>query len=73
MVGVWPEVESCPGLAAKRGRETSEEVLRLDERDLLAVFRQREPGGETADPATDDDRVRQTCLLRYESRETKCR
>ena len=73
MVGVRPEVEACSGIAAKRGRETSDEVLRLDESDLLAVFRQREPSGETADPATDDDRVRQRCLLRDESRETKCR
>jgi len=56
---VRPEVEPCAGLAAQRGREPAEEVLRLDERDLLAVLGQRESGGQAANATADDDRVGQ--------------
>jgi hypothetical protein len=56
---VRPEVEARAGLAAQLRRETAEEVLRFDERDLLAMFRQREARGEAADATADDDRVSQ--------------
>ena len=59
MIGVRPEVEAGASFAAQRGGEPAEEVLRLDERDLLAVLRQREAGGEAADATADDDRVSQ--------------
>ena len=59
MVGVRPEVETCASLTAQRGCEPAEEVLRLDERDLLAVLGQRESGGEAADATADDDCVGQ--------------
>jgi hypothetical protein len=57
---VRPEVEPGTGLPAEGRRETAEEVLRLDERDLLAVLRERETCGEAADAAADDDRVGQS-------------
>ena len=60
MVGVWPEVEPRAGVSAQRRGEAAEGVLRLGERDLFAMLGQRESGGETADPATDDDRVTQS-------------
>ena len=59
MVRVWSEVEPGAGLAAQRGREPAEEVLRFDERDLLAALGQRESGSEAANATADDDRVGQ--------------
>jgi len=56
---VRPEVEPGASLAAQRGREPAEEVLRFDERDLLAVLGQRESGGEAANATADDDCVGQ--------------
>jgi hypothetical protein len=59
VIRVRPEVEACAGLPAQRRGETADEVLRLDERDLLAVLREREARGEAADATADDDRVGQ--------------
>jgi len=59
VVGVRAEVEPRAGLASQRRREPAEKVLRLDERDLLAMLRERESRGEAADAAADDDRVGQ--------------
>ena len=60
MIGVRAEVEASARLAAQRRGETTEEVLRLDERDLLAVLGEREARGEAADAAAYDDRVGQS-------------
>jgi hypothetical protein len=59
VIRVWAEVEPGPGLAAQRRGEPADEVLRLDQRDLLAMFRERESRGEPADTAAYDDRVTQ--------------
>jgi len=56
---VRPEVEPCTSRPAQRRGEAAEEVLRFDERDLLAALGEREPGGESADAAADDDRMTQ--------------
>ncbi len=54
-----PEIEARAGRPAKRRRQAAEEVLRFDDRDLLAALGEREPGGEAADAAADDDRMTQ--------------
>lgn len=59
MIRVRAEVEPRAGLAAQRRREAAEEILRFDERDLLAVLGERESRGKAADAAADDDRVGQ--------------
>ena len=59
MIGVRSEVEASAGGAAQGRGEATEEVLRLDERDLLPVFGEIGAGGETTDAAADDDRVTQ--------------
>ena len=59
MIGVRAEVEARSGGPAKRRGETAEEILGLEQGDLLTALGQREPGGEAADAAADDDRVTQ--------------
>ncbi len=59
MIRVRAEVEPRAGRPAERGGEAAEEVLRFDDRDLLAALGEREAGGEAADAAADDDRVTQ--------------
>src|SRR5258706_5670901 len=59
VIGVRAEVESRARRAAKRRGEAAEEVLRLEQGHPLTAFGQREPGGEAADAAADDDRVTQ--------------
>jgi hypothetical protein len=59
VIGVRAEVEPRASRAAKRRRETAQEVLRLENGDLLAALGKGEPGGESADAAADDDRVTQ--------------
>jgi hypothetical protein len=56
---VWPEVEPRSGVPAQRRGKAAEEVLRLEDGDPLTALREREPGGEPADAAADDDRVTQ--------------
>jgi hypothetical protein len=59
VIGVRPEVEARAGRAAQGRGEAAEEVLRLEDGDLLTALGEREPGGEPADAAADDDRVTQ--------------
>jgi hypothetical protein len=59
VIGVRSEVEPRAGVAAQRAGQTADEVLRLDERDLLATLGEREAGGEAADAAANNYGVTQ--------------
>ena len=51
VVGMRPEVVPRPGLAAQRRGESTDEVLRFEDRHAVAVFRELEAGGEPTDAA----------------------
>ena len=59
MVRVRTEVESRAGLAAEGRGEAAQEMLGFEERDLLAMFGEREPGGEPTDAAAEHDGMAQ--------------
>ena len=63
VIRVRAEIESRARFAAQGRGEAAQEVLSFEERDLLAMFSEGEPGGEPADAAAEHDGVAQEGLI----------